>query len=865
MNDNINQVNFISNDRLCPWRGARSNVSYDVVNATDRGVHMTDAEFIQGGEVEQRVLCPEATCFRKGVKFHVFRTGYGKNQHYDAHVTGYSKEVSQAVVESCERSYVKGYGVGINVGDGLGSSGNSGAECGLVYNTNVEDRMDLMYQQEQVSYMDRVDQQSIRQNCVLDQVTAPVSDESSHSGPRAPISGCLPDSDDNNNQLFKCVDSDFISVDYNIVGSINNMVIISQSAQSSILCGNTQVNASEMDCMDNDTKCCKSVCLNSGSCNNCDVSLIEWSFPRCVYAPRPVQERVSFVQETSDPHDIQISDHTNSPPAYQTDEEYLEAAVRITHSGKHNCDGLRIPIWSDLNLNTWASLLSEYQDARLLQFLTYGFPLGTKVETLNRTHVTNHFSAVAFPDQVEKFLRKERKLGAILGPFTSWPVAGCHVSPLMTRPKCGDERRIILDLSYGGSESVNGNARRGVYDRYPFALTLPSLDHLIHDILNCPGRPKLIKIDISRAFRIIRVDPGDAIKLGMQFGGKYYLDRSLAFGAVNCTAIFQRVTDAIRKILACRGVRVWNYIDDIFACVEEDSADAAFTELKGLIINLGLPINPDKVVTPSDVMVCMGIEVDASNKPVRIPQDKLSQILEECQKFHGWLRVSRQALQSLLGRLLYVAKVVVPARAFLNRMLSYLRLQQGPIIRLGEAFVRDLNWFTSLIHAYNQSPSFDMIEQASEQHVFVDASLLGLGGYWGKMAYFDRIPDSIKRGRGIVHFEMFNVYVAIRHWGKKLQGCRVCVNSDNMAVVQIVNSYRTNDPFLGMCIRNILWVAARYNLHIGTVHVLGVDNKIADALSRLLEDEKRHKWVIEGAGLQIQNLSKEELSLDGGI
>ena len=264
-------------------------------------------------------------------------------------------------------------------------------------------------------------------------------------------------------------------------------------------------------------------------------------------------------------------------------------------------------------------------------------------------------------------------------------------------------------------------------------------------------------------------------------------------------------------------------------------------------------------------MVCMGIEVDANKKTVRIPQDKLSQVLDECQKFHGHTRVSRQALQSLFGRLLYVAKVVVPTRAFSNRMLSYLWLQQGPIIHLGEAFVKDLNWFTSLICADNQSPSFDMIEQGSVQHIFVDASLLGLGGCWGRVAYFDEIAASVKRGRGIVHFKMFNVYVALRHWGNKLQGCRVCVNSDNMPVVQIVISYRTNDTFLGMCIRNILWVAARYNLHIGAAHVPGVENKIADALSRLHEDEKRHKWVIEETALQIQDLHKEDLSLDSSI
>ena len=363
INDKNNQANIISNARQCPWRRARSKVCYDVATTTERGGHITDAESIQGSEVEQSVLCPEATCFREGVKFHVFRAGYSKNQHYDAPVKVYSNEASQAVVESCERSYVKGYGVGINVGDGVGSSVNSGAECGLVCNINVEDRVNLMYQQEQVFCRDRMDQQGIWQRRVVNQVTAPVSEECPHSGPRAPIIGCLPDSDDSSNHLVKCVDSDFISVNHHTVGSINNMLKISQSAQGSIESGSTQDDASDKDCMNMDTICCKIDCLNSGSCNNCDVSLIEWSFPGCVYTPCPVQERVGFVQETSDLHHIPISEHTHSPMCYQTDEEYLKAAVRIAHSGKHNCEGLRIPIWSDLNLNTWTSLLSEYQDA----------------------------------------------------------------------------------------------------------------------------------------------------------------------------------------------------------------------------------------------------------------------------------------------------------------------------------------------------------------------------------------------------------------------------------------------------------------------------------------------------------------------
>ena len=247
---------------------------------------------------------------------------------------------------------------------------------------------------------------------------------------------------------------------------------------------------------------------------------------------------------------------------------------------------------------------------------------------------------------------------------------------------------------------------------------------------------------------------------------------------------------------------------------------------------------------------------------MRVPQEKLDQILGECSRFYGRRRVSTESLQSLLGRLLYVAKVVVPARAFLNRMLSYLRIQQGPVIYLGEAFEKELNWFTSLLCDFNRAPSFGVIDQNGIQDIFVDASLEGIGGCWNKNAYCDHIPNVIKQGSGIVHFEMFNVYVALRHWAKLLQGQTVRVNSDNMAVVQIVNSYRTNDPFLGMCIRIILWVAARYNFHVVAEHIPWALNTIADALSRLNQDEAEYRWVSTDMDLNIQTLGKEALTLN---
>ena len=135
------------------------------------------------------------------------------------------------------------------------------------------------------------------------------------------------------------------------------------------------------------------------------------------------------------------------------------------------------------------------------------------------------------------------------------------------------------------------------------------------------------------------------------------------------TAIFECITDAIHNILRSEGIVIWNYIDDLFACAEESEADYVFRRMYELIEQLGLPINPDKVVSPTTIMTCMGICVDAENKTLSLTKEKLHELQLLCDNFVNKCRVPRRTLQSLLGKLLYMAKILAPARAFLNRML----------------------------------------------------------------------------------------------------------------------------------------------------------------------------------------------------
>ena len=92
------------------------------------------------------------------------------------------------------------------------------------------------------------------------------------------------------------------------------------------------------------------------------------------------------------------------------------------------------------------------------------------------------------------------------------------------------------------------------------------------------------------------------------------------------TAIFERITNFIRFILAKQGIQIFNYIDDIYACCHKDVAQEAFEALTLVIERVGLPINPAKVFPPTTSLPIIGIVVDVNARTFSIPDEKLSEI-----------------------------------------------------------------------------------------------------------------------------------------------------------------------------------------------------------------------------------------------
>ena len=87
-----------------------------------------------------------------------------------------------------------------------------------------------------------------------------------------------------------------------------------------------------------------------------------------------------------------------------------------------------------------------------------------------------------------------------------------------------------------------------------------------------------------------------------------------------------------------------------------------------------------------------------------------------------------------------------------------------------------------------------------QQNIYVDASLKYLGRVWGSGVYSTLVPIDVIGERTIAQYEFYNVLLAIQLWASDLTNKTVCVHCDNQSVVTVINSGKSRDLFLDLCI-----------------------------------------------------------------
>jgi hypothetical protein len=540
---------------------------------------------------------------------------------------------------------------------------------------------------------------------------------------------------------------------------------------------------------------------------------------------------------------------------------FIQAHDAIVQSGVPNFRGCRIPVPSKLNIPLWRSLLEGYHDDQLVEQLQFGFPVGYTADQLPISDIRNHAGATDHADYVTRYIEEEISLGVMAGPFASNPFnRPLHISPLNTVPKKDPtQRRVIADLSFPSGMSVNDGIPKDTYLDQEITLSFPTVDTLAQHIRETGPQAMLFKKDLKRAYRQFPIDPGDAHLLGYLWQGALYVDLALVMGIRSAAYLCQRATSALGHIYHGMGFRLINYIDDLAVCINRNVASEAYQQLGHLLAQLGVKEAEDKSCPPARSMEFLGIQFDIDDMTMSVTPDRLIEIDSLIDKWLVKRRATKRQLQSLVGKLQFVAKCVRAGRIFISRLLSILPTlrHQHHRFHVSAEFKKDLLWWKRFLRTYNGvSVIPEIIWSAPDAVLSTDSCLTGFGGWCGKEFFAGKFPASILSDKHNINtLELLTVMVALKLWSHYLADKRIEIICDNMVSVNVLNAGRTKDPMLLAILREITFICATVNCQVKACHIPGQDNRLADDLSRahLAADfEARLDDIVDRSWKQVQ-------------
>ena len=498
-------------------------------------------------------------------------------------------------------------------------------------------------------------------------------------------------------------------------------------------------------------------------------------------------------------------------------------------------------IITPLNARSWQLALSTHPDSSLVAYLLSGINQGFRIGFDNNTRLesahANMLSAEQNPKVVTEYLHKEQQARRIVGPLpmTNF-VKVVHTSRFGVIPKKRQpgKWRLILDLSFPAEHSVNAGI-----DKRLSSLQYTSVDDAAKIISELGPQAHLAKIDIAHAYRNIPVHPTDRHLLGMQWSNQLFVDTVLPFGLRSAPKIFCAVSDALEWILFKRGISsCLHYIDDFitFGRANSSQCEQNLHLITTTCEELGVPLQVEKIEGPACVMTFLGIEFDTENMIMRLPDDKrchLQQLLD------NWLKTKRAARKrevlSLIGELAHACKVVSPGRIFLRRIIdcSTSRPALDDWIRISTEFKSDLMWWSIFLNSWNGISMLQShLDRKPDIHVFTDASGgWGCGATWNR-DWFKAPWSKAWLNVNIATKELVPIILAVAIWGDQWLAKHVQFHSDNTAVVAVIKSKSSRDPSIMHLLRCLHFFSARYDITVSAVHVPGVCNSMADALSR---------------------------------
>ena len=371
--------------------------------------------------------------------------------------------------------------------------------------------------------------------------------------------------------------------------------------------------------------------------------------------------------------------------------------------------GARVPVPTHWDLSLLETLLADYEDKLVVDFLRYGWPMSWNILPLTSSSAkVNRKGALDFPDAINQYLATEHANNTLLGPFFTNPFPDRSASsPLNSVPKHdSDEHQVILDMSFPPGHSVNDRIDKDHYLGVLIDLTYPTIDSFTTMVKAVGPGDLMYKRDLCRAYHQIWTDPFDVLYQGFFWQQAFYFDTVLVMGCTSSAYICQQVTSALVYIHNSWGALCTNYLDDFIGVAPPKRAEKDFHKLGWLLQDIGVWESQHKACPPSLIMIVLGILFNTINMTISISPERVDDIQAELQALCNRTKMSHKQLESLIAKLQFASQVIRAGCVFLAHLLD--ELQGSPkrgYVSVPAHIVQDLRWWQYIMPILNGTKS----------------------------------------------------------------------------------------------------------------------------------------------------------------
>ena len=460
-------------------------------------------------------------------------------------------------------------------------------------------------------------------------------------------------------------------------------------------------------------------------------------------------------------------------------------------------------------------------------------------------------STTEHADAVAASIIKDINRGTTAGPFLSPPFSTFVGSPMgCFQKKRSSKYRVIHDLSYPPGSSINS-----FIDIDQFRVQYLSFDDVVNNIQQLGQGTLLAKLDLEDAFKHIPVRQEDWPLLGYTFTVTdpsshqpiklYFFDKVLQFGCRSSPKLFNDIAAATNLVMFKNGVSYSDHYLDDFVTMGPPRSNECADNLNIMLqtcADVGFAVNPHKVVQPTTTLEFLGIVLDTEKMEMRISTERMHDILSELQQWLFKKRATKRQLLSLIGKLMFVCRVVKPGRIFVQRLINLSKSVSclHHKIRITSDAMFDIQWWLKFLPSWNRKSVFYNAQWIDSDvlHLYTDASNVAVAAYYN--GHWFAIPFQgvfVTLGMFSINWrELCAIALALATWGEQWQGQRIVLHCDNMCVVECLTRGCSRSPDMMRLIRNMFFLCAQYSVEISARYVNTKNNDIADSLSRLQFD-----------------------------